>query len=394
MLNFEYHSSTQFFFGTECEQKLPALLQEYKASKVLLHYGKNSVQKSGLLKEVETLLDSSKIPYEKLGGVEPNPKSSLVYEGIALCKEKNIDTILAIGGGSVIDSAKAISLGAADSNNTDFWDFFIGKAIPKKHLTLGVILTIPASGSEGSTSCVITHEKDNLKRGFNHQLNRPAFALLNPKQCYTLPSYQTACGIVDILSHVLERYMSQEKGVTLSDRLCEALMLAVIENAHIVMQNPSDYNAQANIMWAGTLAHNHLVGLGREGDWSTHPIEHELSALYNVAHGAGLAVILPAYMYYQYKHNVPLFAQFANRIFGIPYNRDNQENTAIQGINALKSFFEILGMPITMEQLGAKKEDIPYLANKVKVNPQGYNGNFHPLNKDDFEKIYLSAFEN
>lgn len=389
MIDFDFCSPTKFIFRRDAEMQTGKILAGYGSKKVLVHFGGKSAKKSGLLNRVYDSLKAENIAYVELGGVEPNPKSSLVYKGVELCRTEKVDYILAAGGGSAIDSAKAIALGYG--NNCDFWDFFTGKKEPKTVTPLGVIPTLPATGSEASTSAVINYEDGNLKRGLNSQFNRPVFALMNPELTYTLPPYQTACGIVDIMSHVLERYMSMTTGVSLTDRLCEAVLLSVIQNAPVVMKNPCDYDARANLMWAGTLAHNHVVGLGRMGDWCCHPLEHELSALYGVAHGAGLAVVLPAYMKYQYKHNVPLFAQLSKRVWGISYNRDKPEETAVEGIRRMEMFFRSLGMPTSFVELGAKESDIPLLASKVRVNDKGLCGSFNPGSKEDFENIYRLA---
>ncbi len=270
-------------------------------------------------------------------------------------------------------------------------DFFTGKAVPEKSLPVGAVPTIAAAGSEGSNSCVISFDGGRLKRGCRSSLCRPRFAVMNPELTFTLPPFQTACGICDIMSHVLERYMSLTQGVSLTDRMCEAVLLAVIQNAPVVMENPRDYDARANIMWAGTVAHNQLLGMGRQEDWCVHALEHELSALYDIAHGAGLAVILPAYIRYQYQYNVPLFAELSERVFGAPYDRDCPERTVLEGIKRMTDFFRSLGLPVTFEELGARREDIPLLASRVKTDASGHSGSLHPLARKDFENVYLLA---
>lgn len=387
MNNFDFCSPTRFVFGKDTEKQAGSLLKEYGATKVLLHSGGGSIKKSGLYNRVTESLDNAGIPFVALDGVRPNPRSSLVYEGIALCRKEKVDFILAVGGGSVIDSAKAIAVGTA--NTCDFLDFFEEKEKLEKSLPVATIVTIAAAGSEGSTSCVITNERTGKKSGINHNCLRPIFSIMNPELTYTLEPFQTACGIADIISHTLERYISNTREVSLSDRLCEALLLTLIQNAPIVMSNPNDYGARANIMWAGTLAHNHIVGLGRQEDWTAHAIEHVLSAEYDIAHGAGLAVVFPAYITYQYKHNVLLFAHLFERIFALMPNRDRPEETVVEGINCLVRFFTSLGLPSCFEELGIPKEDIPHLASKVKVNAQGFASPFYPITIKDIENIYI-----
>lgn len=390
MENFEFYSPTKFIFGKDAELKLPKLLAENGAKKVLIHYGRNSVKESGLLPKLLKLLDEANIAYLELGGVEPNPKAALVYKGIEICKNENIDFVLAIGGGSVADSAKGIALGACYDG--DFWDFFIGKEVPKAVLPLGVIITLPATGSEGSNSSVITHENGNLKRGANTDLNRPVFALMNPELTFSLPPYQTACGIVDIMSHVLERYFSPTENVSLSDNMCEAVLRTMIENAPTVMENPRDYHARANIFWAGTLAHNNVLGAGRVQDWACHKMEHELSAMYGVAHGAGLAAVIPAYMKYQLNKApekcAPLFARLAREVWGISPAQNDEIATAGAGIFAMEKFFASLGMPHYMEDFGGNEKDIPQLVSKVRMDPCGTLGNLNPLSTEDITAVY------
>lgn len=389
MLNFTFHAPTDFRFGRGVDTMAGELIQSMGGKKALVHYGGGSVIKSGLLARVVRSLDDANVEHIELGGVKPNPRDDLVYKGIDMCREENIDFILAVGGGSVIDSAKAIATGTPYSG--DFWDFHCGKAKPDVGLPVGVVLTLAASGSEGSTSCVITQEKSGLKRGCNSNLNRPKFALMNPELTMTLPPYQTACGITDIMAHVLERYFTNEDGVDLTDRLCEAVLSSVVQAAPVVMENPFDYNARAQIMWAGTLAHNHSVGLGREGDWASHQIEHELSAKYDVAHGAGLAVVFPAWMRYQMDHNPTLFAQLAVRVWGCEMDYRRPERTALQGIERFEQFLRGIGMPTTFAELGAKEEDIPAMAAKCKRNNGDKLGFFRPLDTADIEAILRIA---
>jgi len=390
MLNFEYHAPTEFVFGKDAELKAGEMLKKHGASKVLIHISNGqSVIKMGLLKRVEETLTSHNISYIILAGAQPNPIDTKVYEGVAICKKEGVDFILAVGGGSVIDSAKAIAHGACYDG--DFWDFWEGK-IPTACLKVGVVLTIPAAGSEASNSAVITKTTGgvNLKRGLGSEFNYPAFALINPEIHYTLPAYQTACGIVDMMAHVLERYFTPTKNVEMTDRLCEAILLTIIEMGPIAIKNPTDYNARANLSWAGTIAHNNSCGVGRVGDWASHVMEHELSALYDVAHGAGLAVMFPAWMKYVYETDIDRFVQFATRVWNIADNGDKKE-IALKGIAAFESFLVSIGMPINFQQLGAKKEDISTMVDMLRTNKGESIGGLKKLNMDDAKKIYEIA---
>ncbi len=387
MNNFNFYSPTSFVFGKGRETEAGKYVKRFGGTKVLIHFGGGSVLKSGLLDRVKTSLANENITFTQLGGVMPNPRSGLVYEGIELCKREKIDFILAVGGGSVIDSAKAIALGALYDG--DFWDFYQGKQA-EKALPVATILTISAAGSEGSTGSVITHETGMLKRAANSDALRPVFSILNPELTCTLPAFQTACGATDMMAHVLERYFTNTKDVEITDRLCEAVLLTVIKEAPKALANPNDYEARANIMWAGMVAHNDICGVGREQDWSTHQIEHELSALYDVAHGAGLAVMFPAWMKHVMHHDVMRFAQFAVRVWGCEMDFQNPENTAKLGIAKFEQFLTSIGMPIRFSELGAKAEDIPTM---LKVLGLGTHtlGSFVKLTEEDVKKIYELA---
>ena len=385
MENFEFYSPTRIIFGRGTEEKAGELAREY-GKKVLLHYGGGSIKKYGLYDRVVQSLREAGVDFMELGGVEPNPRLGLVKEGIRICRENNIDFILAVGGGSVIDSAKAISLGVPYQG--DVWDFFMGKALPEKNLPVGVVLTIPAAGSEASNSVVITKEEGLLKRSCNNDINRPVFAIMNPEISFTLPPYQTASGIVDMMAHIMERYFTHQTDVGLTDGLCESLLKAIIKNALIVMEEPENYNARAELMWAGTLAHNGIVGTGRIGDWASHAIEHELSALYDVAHGAGLAVVFPAWMLYVYKHNINRFAQFAVNVFNVDYDYASPEKTALEGIRQLKKFFQRIGMPTSLKELNIPTDSLEEMARKCKRPNQGKLGYFLPLTEEDILAIY------
>lgn len=388
MDNFQFWSPTEFVFGRDTEDQAGKYVKKHGGTKVLIHYGGGSAVKSGLLDRVKNSLTASDIPYEVLGGVKPNPRDTLVYEGINICRKSGIDFILSVGGGSVIDSSKAIALGVPYDG--DFWDFFAGVASPEKALPVATVLTIAAAGSEGSGDSVITREDGGLKRGFGSDLIRPKFSIMDPQLTCSLPPYQTACGATDIMAHVFERYFTNTTEVEVTDRLCEAVLLTMIKETPRVIADPDNYQARANIMWAGTVAHNGIVGVGRTQDWNSHGIEHELSALYDCAHGAGLAVIMPAWMEFVYKHNVMRFAQVAVRVWGCPMDYENPENTALEGILCFRHFLRSIGMPINFAELGAHEEDIPALVDKFGIG-SGKTGGFVPLSAEDVASIYRLA---
>ncbi|MCR4798733.1 MAG: iron-containing alcohol dehydrogenase [Lachnospiraceae bacterium] len=387
MENFDFYSPTFFAFGKDRENEAGALVKRFGGSKVLIHYGGGSVVRSGLLDRVKASLDKEGIPYVELGGVKPNPRSGLVYEGIELCKKENVDFVLAVGGGSVIDSSKAIAAGTVYDG--DFWDFYMGKLI-EEALPIGTILTIAAAGSEGSPDSVITKEEGMFKRGATGDAIRPKFSILNPALTQTLPAYQTAAGITDIMAHLHERYLTNTKEVEVTDRMIEGLLLTMIHEGPRVIADPNNYEARANIMWAGMMAHNNSCGVGRSQDWNSHDIEHELSALYDCAHGAGLAVTMPAVFKYVYKHDVMRFAKLAVRVWGCQMDFDDPESTALAGIAALENFLKSIGMPISFDELGAKEEDIPKLVETLcrGNGRQGSISGFVTLNEDDCTKIY------
>jgi len=387
MNNFNFYSPTFFVFGKERENEAGKYVKRFGGSNVLIHFGGGSVLKSGLLDRVKASLETENIKFSVLGGAQPNPRSGLVYQGIEICKRDNIDFVLAVGGGSVIDSAKAIALGALYDG--DFWDFYTGKRV-EKALPVATILTIAAAGSEGSTGSVITHENGMLKRAANSDALRPVFSILNPELTCTLPNYQTACGAADMMAHVMERYFSNTTDVEITDRLCEAILLTVIKETPKALANPADYESRANIMWAGMVAHNDICGVGREQDWATHQIEHELSALYDVAHGAGLAVMFPAWMKYVMHHDVLRFAQFAVRVWGCEMDFQQPEKTARQGIERYEQFMTSIGMPICFSELGAKTEDIPTLVKTAGLG-QRTLGSFVKLTEEDVRRIYELA---
>ena len=387
MDNFQFYSPTEFVFGKGSENEAGKYVKKHGGTNVLLHFGGGSAVKSGLLDRVKKSLEEYGIAYTELGGVKPNPRDTLVYEGIDLCRSKGIDFILAVGGGSVIDSSKAIAMGVPYDG--DFWDFYCGKS-PEAALPVATVLTIAAAGSEGSGDSVITKEEGGLKRGASSDLIRPRFSIMDPELTCTLPAYQTACGATDIMAHVFERYFTNTAEVEITDRLCEAVLLTMIKETPRVIADPNNYQARANIMWAGTVAHTNIVGVGREQDWNSHGIEHELSALYDCAHGAGLAVIMPAWMEFVCSHNVLRMAQAAVRVWGCEMDFECPENTAREGIARFRKFLRSIGMPINFAELGAKEEDIPALVEKFGIG-DGHTGGFVKLSAEDIAEIYRIA---
>ena len=387
MENFTFYAPTYFVFGRDTEKETAKYVQRFGGKKVLIHYGGGSVIRSGLLKCVKEGLDSAGIPYVELGGVQPNPRSGLVYEGIELCRKENVDFILAVGGGSTIDSAKAIAAGAVYDG--DFWDYYQGKIV-EEALPIGTVLTISAAGSEGSPDSVITNDNGMFKRGATGEALRPKFTILNPALTQTLPPYQTACGISDIIAHLYERYLTNTKEVEVTDRMIEALLLTMIHEGPRAMEDADNYDARANIMWAAMMAHNNSCGVGRSQDWTSHDIEHELSALYDCAHGAGLAVVMPAVFTYNMEHNIMRFAQVAVRVWGCQMDFEHPEKTAKAGIEALRQFLISIGMPKNFAELGAKEEDIEKLAHTACYGDvrSGTLGGFVELHQKDVENIY------
>ncbi|MCI6560753.1 MAG: iron-containing alcohol dehydrogenase [Ruminococcus sp.] len=388
MDNFNFYSPTEFVFGKDRENEVGKYVKKFGGSRVLVHFGSGSAVRSGLLDKVKKSLESENIFYTELGGVKPNPRDTLVYEGIEICRRDNIDFILSVGGGSCIDSAKAIAIGACYEG--DFWDFYTDKAEIRACLPVGTVLTIAAAGSEGSGASVITQENTRLKRDAGSDLMRPKFSILNPLLTCTLPAYQTACGAADIMAHVFERYFTNTPEVEITDRLCEAVLLTMIKETPRAIAEPDNYDARANIMWAGTVAHNDIIGVGRSQDWNSHAIEHELSGMYDVAHGAGLAVIMPAWMEFVMHHNVMKFAQMAVRVFGCEMNFERPELTAKEGIRAFRSFLHSIGLPVNLKELGANEEDIPALVKNQGLG-KGKTGGFVNLSSADITEIYHIA---
>ena len=389
MLNFNYHNETKIIFGKDAQHQVGSELAKH-TKKVLLHYGGTSAKTAGLYDKVVTSLNESDITFVELGGVKPNPRAELVYEGIELCRTEKIDFILAVGGGSVIDSAKAIAAGVHYEGN--FWDLYTKGGAPEKFLKVATILTIPAAGSESSTATVITNEKTTQKRGYGHDALRPVFSILNPELTYTLPDYQTACGIADKFAHVVERYFTPDpiRHDVYTGRMCEAAMKSTVELGRKIFNDPNNYDLRAELMLAGMVAHNDWLGLGRGGDWSSHGIEHEISAFYDIAHGAGLCIIIPAWMKYVYHTDVAFFAKFANRVFDIEINTNNLEETALKGIVALESFFRDIGMPTRFSDANLPTDQIDDLVKSLFKNSDSMGG-FMRLKAADAKAIYELA---
>lgn len=390
MENFVYYTPTKVFFGKDTEKQVGEIVKGYGFSRVMLHYGGGSIQKSGLYDTVMASLTAQGITVLPFGGVQPNPKLRLVREGAKFCKENDVDLVLAVGGGSVIDSAKVIAIAA--KYDCDPWDFSSKKVMPDRSLPVGTVLTLAASGSEMSSSAVITNEDGGLKRGFNSDQNRPLFSILNPELTYTLPPFQTACGIVDIMMHTLERYFSRSGGVELTDRIAEGLLKSVISAGKAVMQDPLDYEARAALMWAGSLSHNDLTSCGREMVLVVHQLEHELSGMYDrVAHGAGLAVLFPAWMKYIYKYNIARFCQYAERVWDCAPDAENPENTVLAGIQATEDFFRSIGMPLRLSDLGIGVEGIDEMAEKCTFFGGRTIADYIDLGKQEIKDIFTLA---
>ena len=391
MYNFKYFTPTKVLFGKGTENQVGILVKEQKCKKVLIHYGMGSVIKSGLLDKVKRALDAENIPWVELGGAVPNPRISLVYEGIELARKEDVDFILAVGGGSAIDSAKAIGYGVA--NEGDVWDFYDRKRQATGCVPIGVVLTMAATGSEMSHSSVITKEEGWVKRGYSSDLGRPKFAIMNPELTMTLPDYQTACGCTDILMHTMERYFVSGDTMEITDTMAEALMRTVIKNSLILEKEPDNYDARAEIMWAGSLSHNGLTGCGASGvDFATHGLEHELGGLYDVAHGAGLAALWGSWARYVYKECLQRFYRFAIEVMGVK-EEGSKEEEALKGIEAVEDFFRKIHMPTSMTELGIKptEEELELMAHKCSVASGGKKGSAKVLVEEDMLAIYKMA---
>jgi len=387
MQNFEYCNKTKIIFGKDTENQVGSETAKY-AKKILLHHSGKSAVKSGLIDRVEASLKSAGVEWVELTGVLPNPRLSLVKEGVNIVKKEKLEFILAVGGGSVIDSAKAIAVGAV--NDGDLWDFFERKKTTDKALPVGTVVTIPAAGSESSISCVITNEEGPWKRGINFQCIRPAFSIMNPELTYTLPPYQTACGITDMMAHIMERYFTKVQHVELTDELCEGALRTIIRNARKIFSGgEKNYDARAEIMWAGALAHNGLLDTGRLGDWASHALDHELSALFDLAHGAGLAIIFPAWLRYNIKEDTPRLARFAVKVWGVDGAFYDYEQAALEGVFRMENFFRSIGMPIRFTDANIDPAKIPEMSKRAVHF--GAIGNYRKLEEKDAEAIYRLA---
>ena len=389
--DFNFYAPTRVVFGRDAETKIGQLVKACGATKVLIHYGGGSAERSGLLSVVRQQLSEAGISFVELGGVVPNPLLSKVQEGIALCRQENVDFILAVGGGSVIDSSKSIGYGVPYDG--DVWDFWCGKA-PEKCLPIGAVLTIPAAGSEMSSSCVITKDEGLLKRGVNSDLCRCKFAVMNPERTYTLPPYQTAAGATDIMMHTMERYFSKYEDMTLTDAIAEALLRTVKDAALVVMQHPEDYRNRAQIMWAGSLAHNDLTECGTEKDFATHRLEHELSALFGVTHGAGLAALWPSWARYVKGKHLNRFVQFAVNVMGVENDFSHPDETAEKGIVAIEDFYRKIGMPTNIHELLGREisaDEIEVLVDKCSRGGTIALGAMEVIDANDMRNIYTMA---
>ena len=391
MENFVFYSPTEFVFGRDTQSQTGELVKRYGGRRVLVVYGGGSVVRSGLLDTVKASLDAEGITYCELSGIRPNPTDDRVYEGIEIARKEGVDFILAVGGGSVIDTAKGIAIGVPYDG--DFWDFYSKKGVPTASLPVGVVLTIPAAGSEGSGNSVITKLDGMHKISVRYPMMlRPRFAVMNPELTYTLPWFQTACGIVDMICHIQERYFSNTTGVDLTDGIAETIMRNVMQNALRLKENPNDYDARANVMWAGTLAHNGLCGNGKVEDWSSHRLEHEISALYDVAHGAGLAVMVPAWMTFVAKKNPHKVREFAVKVMGIETEGKSDEMVIAEGIEALKAFYHSIDLTTSMRELtGVENPDIEALVKSLNGNMGDTLGFYVPLSMEDCAEIYRLA---
>lgn len=390
MINFEFQNTTKIYFGKDAEKGIGEKIKKY-GNKVLLHYGGGSIKKNGIYDKIRTEMETAGLEIWELGGVQPNPRLSLINTGIKLCRENKIDFILAVGGGSVIDSAKGIAVGVPYEG--DVWEFYMGKALPKTKMPLGVVLTLPATGSESSYSSVVTNEEGMLKRPLDNDVLYPDFSVLNPEFTYSLPDYQTCCGIADISAHLMERYFTREKHVGLTDRMLEGALKNLIENAEQVLTHPKDYNVRSEIMWTGAVAHNNLLNTGRIGDWASHMIEHELSAINDVAHGAGLSVIFPAWMKYVYHYDIDIFVQYAVRVWNVEQDFYDKEKTALAGIACLENFYRSMGLPVRLHEIGIGEDSFELIAQKCRKFDEVKEtvGNFAILGKDDIVNILKLA---
>ncbi len=392
MKDFMFYAPTEVVFGEQSEEQVAALVKKYGGTKVLVHYGGQSAVKSGLLDKICTLLREGGVEYVTLGGVVPNPRLSLAQQGIELCRKEGVDFLLAVGGGSVIDSAKCIGYGVPYEGNV--WDFYLGKATPTRMLPVACVLTIPAAGSEMSESSVITNENGDVKLGYSNNLSRPKFAIMNPRRNFTLPPYQTAAGVTDMMMHTMERYFTKDDDMDFTTDVAEAMLRSIKNAVFAVLKNPEDYRYRAQIMWGGSLMHNGLTGCGVADDWATHQLEHELSGMFDVTHGAGLAAIWPSWARYTMHENLRRFVRFAVNVMDVPNDFTDPEGTALKGIEAMERFYHAIGMPINIKELIGKDvtdEEIREMTRKCSRDYQRTVGCLKVLKAEDMEAIYRMA---
>ncbi len=392
MKDFKYYAPTEVVFGKDSENQVAQLVKKHGGTKVLVHYGGQSAVKSGLLDKICGLLEEGGIPFVKLGGVVPNPRLSLAQRGIELCRKEGVDFILAVGGGSVIDSSKCIGYGVCMEG--DVWDVYLGKVTPKKMLPLACVLTIPAAGSEMSESSVITNEDGDVKLGYSNNLSRPKFAIMNPERTFTLPPYQTAAGVTDMMMHTMERYFTKDDDMDITTDMAEALLRSMKNAVFAVLKNPQDYRYRAQIMWGGSLMHNGLTGCGISDDWATHQLEHELSGMFDVTHGAGLAAVWPSWARYVMHENLSRFVRFAVNVMDVPNDFTDPEGTALRGIEAMERFYHAIGMPVNIKELIGRditNEEIKEMVRKCSRDYQRTCGCLKVLKADDMEAIYKLA---
>lgn len=390
MLNFDMHLPTRIIFGKDTQKEIGSLIKPY-TKKALLHYGGNSIKKSGLYNQVVSSLKENNIEFVELGGVVPNPRLSLAEEGAELCKKEGVDLILAVGGGSVIDSAKAIAIGAC---NDDIWKFYEEGSEIKAALPVVTILTIPAAGSESSPHTVITNEEKQIKKGYGSNYLKPVISIVNPELFFTLPKNQIANGVADMMSHIFERYFTNTTDTDLTDGLCETTLKTIMKNALLVSQNPENYDAWCQVGFGGTIAHNDILGLGRAQDWACHDMEHELSAIYDIAHGAGLAILTPAWMQYVYKTNINMFVQFAVNVMGVEGSYRAPDAIVAEGISRLREFYKKMGLPATLTEIGIEESKFELMAKKATGEAYGKEhsiGGLKKLNWQDVQEIYKLA---
>ena len=392
MRDFNYYAPTEVVFGKQSEEQVAHLVKKYGGSKVLVHYGGQSAKRSGLLDKICNLLQEEGIDYVMLGGVVPNPRLSLAQQGIELCRKESVDFILAVGGGSVIDSSKCIAYGVGFEGNV--WDIYLGKATPTTMLPVAAVLTIPAAGSEMSESSVITNEDGDIKLGYSNNLSRPKFAIMNPERTFTLPPYQTAAGVTDMMMHTMERYFTKDDDMDLTTDLAEAALRSMKDAIFAVLKNPEDYRYRAQIMWGGSLMHNGLTGCGVSDDWATHQLEHELSGMFDVTHGAGLAAVWPSWARYVMYENLSRFVRFAVNVMGVPNDFTDPETTALKGIEAMERFYHAIGMPINIHELIGRmvsEREIQEMARKCSRDYTSTCGGLKVLTAEDVANIYRMA---